>query len=120
VAASASAAPAPLAPEAACERGVGRMLGSLRAPLDITAWVTTGTPELDAFGRLLEALFARYERLAPGKIHARVIRDGDADQRAAATEAGLVEGVLGERGGPPRRRGDADPRRNLPGLLPPG
>jgi hypothetical protein len=79
------------------------MLGSLRAPLDVTAWVTTGTPELDAFGRLLEALFARYERLAPGKIHARVIRDGDADQRAAATEAGLVEGVLGERGGVARR-----------------
>ncbi len=90
--------PAPSA-EIACQRGVVHLLGTLREPMEVTAWVTTGAPKLDAFSRTLGDVLASYERLAPGKFHHRVVEATTDEQRAEAKNAGLQETLFGDDAG---------------------
>jgi hypothetical protein len=74
----------------ACEVGTARVLEALRAPVEVTVWASSGLPEVAAFARRLDHLFAGYERLAPGKVVHRVV-DPKTDTELAEAKA---DGIL--------------------------
>ena len=49
-------------------KGSGRLLSSLKTPIQIDAYIKTGLPQLDAFVRDLTDLLKEYEREGKGKF----------------------------------------------------
>jgi hypothetical protein len=84
---------------ASCPGVAARVLRSLQTPVTVTAYVTHGTPKLDAFDAALLALLEGYRRTAPDRVNLTVVDVTTDAQRAAAKEAGLHEVAFGERDG---------------------
>ncbi len=77
-------------------KGSGRLLGSLKTPIQIDAYVKTGLPQLDAFVRDLTDLLKEYEREGKGKFKFTLIEPNTDELRDQAKEAGLQEQPFGE------------------------
>ncbi len=77
-------------------QGSGRLLGSLKSPVQIDAYIKTGLPQLDAFVRDLTDLLKEYERAGKGKFKFTLIEPTTDELRAQAKEAGLQEQPFGE------------------------
>ncbi len=77
-------------------KGSGRLLGSLKTPLQVDAYVKTGLPQLDAFVRDLTDLLKEYEREGKGKFKFTIIEPNTDELREQAKEAGLQEQPFGE------------------------
>ena len=76
--------------------GTPALLASLQQGLEIDAYITRGTPKLDAFDRDLEALLMEYKRHGNGRVTYRVIEAKGEDARRKAKDLGLVEQPFGE------------------------
>lgn len=77
-------------------QGSGRLLGTLKQPIEIEAYITRGLAKLDAFTRDLEDLLKEYERAGGGKFRYRLIEAKTDEQKQAAKEAGLKEAAFGD------------------------
>ncbi len=77
-------------------QGSGRLLGTLKQPMDVEVYVTRGLAKLDAFVFDLEDLLKEYERAGGGKFRYKLIEAKTDEQREAAKEAGLKEAAFGE------------------------
>lgn len=77
-------------------KGSARLLGTLKQPLEVDAYVTRGLAKLNAFVRDLEDLLKEYERAGGGKFRYLIIEPKTEDLRSAAKEAGLKEAAFGE------------------------
>ncbi|HKY34333.1 MAG TPA: Gldg family protein [Polyangiaceae bacterium] len=77
-------------------KGSGRLLSSLKTPIQIDAYVKTGLPQLDAFVRDLTDLLKEYEREGKGKLKFTLIEPNTDELREQAKEAGLQEQPFGE------------------------
>jgi ABC-type uncharacterized transport system involved in gliding motility auxiliary subunit len=77
-------------------KGSGRLLSSLKTPIQIDAYVKTGLPQLDAFVRDLTDLLKEYEREGKGKFKFTLIEPNTDELREQAKEAGLQEQPFGE------------------------
>jgi ABC-type uncharacterized transport system involved in gliding motility auxiliary subunit len=77
-------------------QGSGRLLGSLKSPVQIDAYVKTGLPQLDAFVRDLTDLLKEYERAGKGKFKFTLIEPNTDELRQQAKDAGLQEQPFGE------------------------
>jgi ABC-type uncharacterized transport system involved in gliding motility auxiliary subunit len=77
-------------------QGSGRLVGSLKSPLHVDAYVTKGLPKLDAFVRDLTDLLKLYQQRGGGKFEYTLIEAKTEDQRQAAKEAGLKDVAFGE------------------------
>ena len=77
-------------------QGSGRLIGTLKGPMSVEAYVTRGLPKLDAFVRDLTDLLKLYERAGGGKFTYTIIEAKNEDQKAAAKEAGLQDAAFGE------------------------
>ena len=77
-------------------QGSGRLVGSLKSPLHVDAYVTKGLPKLDAFVRDLTDLLKLYQQRGGGKFEYTIIEAKTEDQRQAAKEAGLKDVAFGE------------------------
>lgn len=72
-------------------RGTVRLLGTLKDPMKVDFYATTGTPLLDDFVSHMRALLAEYERAAQGKLHFVVTDVKTRQERRRAEQAGVVE-----------------------------
>jgi gliding motility-associatede transport system auxiliary component len=70
--------------------GSGRLLGTLRSPLEVDAYVTKGLPQLDVFVTDLTNLLKEYERAGHGKFKFTIINADTDELRQQAKDAGLV------------------------------
>ena len=77
-------------------QGSGRLLSTLKSPIQIDAYVKTGLPQLDAFVRDLTDLLKEYERAGKGKFKFTVIEPNTDELRQQATDAGLQAQPFGE------------------------
>jgi ABC-type uncharacterized transport system involved in gliding motility auxiliary subunit len=77
-------------------QGSGRLLSTLKSPIQLDAYVKKGLPQLDAFVRDLTDLLKEYERAGKGKFKFTVIEPNTDELRAQAKEAGLQEQPFGE------------------------
>src|SRR3954471_10164672 len=77
-------------------QGSARLVGSLKTPLHVDAYVTKGLPKLDAFVRDLTDLLKLYQQKGSGKFEYTIIEAKTEDQRQAAKEAGLKDVAFGE------------------------
>jgi ABC-type uncharacterized transport system involved in gliding motility auxiliary subunit len=77
-------------------QGSGRLLQSLKTPVQVDAYVKTGLPQLDAFVRDLTDLLKEYERAGKGKFKFTLIEPNTDELRQQAKEAGLQEQPFGE------------------------
>ncbi len=77
-------------------KGSGRLLSSLKTPIQVDAYVKTGLPQLDAFVRDLTDLLKEYEREGKGKFKFTLIEPNTDELREQAKEAGLQEQPFGE------------------------
>ena len=77
-------------------KGSGRLLSSLKTPIQIDAYIKTGLPQLDAFVRDLTDLLKEYEREGKGKFKFTLIEPNTDELREQAKEAGLAEQPFGE------------------------
>jgi len=77
-------------------KGSARLLGSLKTPIQIDAYIKTGLPQLDAYVRDLTDLLKEYERNGGGKFKFTLIEPNTDDLRDQAKEAGLQEQPFGE------------------------
>jgi ABC-type uncharacterized transport system involved in gliding motility auxiliary subunit len=77
-------------------QGSGRLLQSLKSPVEIDAYVKTGLPQLDAFVRDLTDLLKEYERAGKGKFKFTLIEPNTDELRQQAKDAGLQEQPFGE------------------------
>jgi ABC-type uncharacterized transport system involved in gliding motility auxiliary subunit len=77
-------------------KGSGRLLSSLKTPIQIDAYVKTGLPQLDNFVRDLTDLLKEYEREGKGKFKFTLIEPNTDELREQAKEAGLQEQPFGE------------------------
>jgi len=77
-------------------KGSGRLLSSLKTPIQVDAYIKTGLPQLDAFVRDLTDLLKEYEREGKGKFKYTLIEPNTDDLREQAKEAGLQEQPFGE------------------------
>jgi ABC-type uncharacterized transport system involved in gliding motility auxiliary subunit len=77
-------------------QGSGRLVGSLKSPLHVDAYVTKGLPKLDAFVRDLTDLLKLYQQRGGGKFEYTIIEAKTEEQRQAAKEAGLKDVAFGE------------------------
>jgi ABC-type uncharacterized transport system involved in gliding motility auxiliary subunit len=77
-------------------KGSGRLLGSLKTPIQVDAYIKTGLPQLDAFVRDLTDLLKEYEREGKGKFKFTLIEPNTDELRDQAKEAGLQEQPFGE------------------------
>ena len=77
-------------------KGSGRLLGSLKTPIQVDAYIKTGLPQLDAFVRDLTDLLKEYEREGKGKFKFTLIEPNTDELREQAKEAGLQEQPFGE------------------------
>jgi ABC-type uncharacterized transport system involved in gliding motility auxiliary subunit len=77
-------------------QGSGRLIQSLKTPIQVDAYVKTGLPQLDAFVRDLTDLLKEYERAGKGKFKFTIIEPNTDELREQAKEAGLQEQPFGE------------------------
>jgi gliding motility-associatede transport system auxiliary component len=77
-------------------QGSARLVGTLKSPLHVDAYVTKGLPKLDAFVRDLTDLLKLYQGHGGGKFEYSIIEAKSEEQRAAAKEAGLRDLAFGE------------------------
>jgi ABC-type uncharacterized transport system involved in gliding motility auxiliary subunit len=77
-------------------KGSGRLLGSLKTPIQVDAYVKTGLPQLDTFVHDLTDLLKEYEREGKGKFKFTLIEPNTDELRDQAKEAGLQEQPFGE------------------------
>jgi ABC-type uncharacterized transport system involved in gliding motility auxiliary subunit len=77
-------------------KGSGRLLGSLKTPIQVDAYIKTGLPQLDAYVRDLTDLLKEYERSGNGKFKFTLIEPKTDELRDQAKEAGLQEQPFGE------------------------
>jgi len=76
--------------------GSGRLLQSLKSPIQVDAYVKTGLPQLDSYVRDLTDLLKEYERAGNGKFKFTLIEPNSDELRQQAKDAGLQEMQLGE------------------------
>lgn len=76
--------------------GSGRLIRSLKSPIQIDAYVTTGTAQLDAFVRDLTDLLKEYEHAGKGKFQFALIEPKTDELREKAKDAGLQDVAFGE------------------------
>jgi ABC-type uncharacterized transport system involved in gliding motility auxiliary subunit len=72
-------------------QGSARLVGSLKSPLTVDAYVTKGLPKLDAFVRDLTDLLSLYQRQGGSKFNYTIIEAKTEDQRQAAKDGGLQD-----------------------------
>jgi ABC-type uncharacterized transport system involved in gliding motility auxiliary subunit len=72
-------------------QGSGRLVRSLKSPIQVDAYVKTGLPHLDAFVRDLRDLLKQYEIDGGGKFKYTIIEANTDELREQAKEAGLQE-----------------------------
>jgi gliding motility-associatede transport system auxiliary component len=77
-------------------QGSGRLLTTLKQPMDVEVYVTRGLAKLDAFVADLDDMLKEYERAGGGKFRYKLIEAKTDEQRDAAKEAGLKEAAFGE------------------------
>lgn len=77
-------------------QGSGRLVKSLKEPVQVDVYVKTGLAQLDAFVRDLTDLLKEYERNGGGKFKYTVIEPSTDEQREKAREEGLQEQPFGE------------------------
>ena len=77
-------------------QGSGRLLGTLKQPMEVDVYVTRGLAKLDAFVADLDDMLKEYERAGGGKFRYKLIEAKTDEQRDAAKEAGLKEAAFGE------------------------
>jgi len=77
-------------------QGSARLVGTLKSPLHVDAYVTKGLPKLDAFVRDLTDLLKLYQQRGGSKFEYTIIEAKSDDQRQAAKEAGLKDVAFGE------------------------
>lgn len=73
-----------------CADSTARVVASLRSPLRITAYVTTGHPKLKAFADRVRAVLGELRAAGPG-VNVAVVDTKDPAHAAKAKEAGLLE-----------------------------
>jgi ABC-type uncharacterized transport system involved in gliding motility auxiliary subunit len=71
--------------------GSGRLIGTLKNPIQVDAYVRTGLPQLDAFVADLTDLLKEYEAAGKGKFKFTLIEANTDALREQAKEAGLQE-----------------------------
>jgi ABC-type uncharacterized transport system involved in gliding motility auxiliary subunit len=71
--------------------GSARLVGTLKTPLRVEAYVTKGLPKLDAFVRDLTDLLKLYQQKGSSKFDYTIIEAKSEEQRQAAKEAGLKD-----------------------------
>jgi ABC-type uncharacterized transport system involved in gliding motility auxiliary subunit len=72
-------------------QGSGRLLSTLKQPIQVDAYVKTGLPQLDAFVADLTDLLKEYEAAGKGKFKFTLIEANTDELRSQAKEAGLQE-----------------------------
>lgn len=72
-------------------QGSGRLLSTLKQPIQVDAYVKRGLPQLDAFVSDLTDLLKEYEAAGKGKFKFTLIEANTDELRAQAKEAGLQE-----------------------------
>jgi ABC-type uncharacterized transport system involved in gliding motility auxiliary subunit len=72
-------------------QGSARLVESLKDPIQVEAYITKGSAQLDTFVRDLVDLLKEYERGGKGKFKFTLIEAKTEEQREAAKEAGLQE-----------------------------
>lgn len=77
-------------------QGSGRLVKSLKEPLQVDVYVKTGLAQLDAFVRDLTDLLKEYERNGGGKFKYTIIEPTTDEQKEKAREEGLQEQPFGE------------------------
>src|SRR5690606_20416092 len=77
-------------------QGSGRLVRSLKEPVQVDAYVKTGLAQLDAFVRDLTDLLKEYERQGGGKFKFSIIEPKTDEAREKAREAGVSEQPFGE------------------------
>lgn len=77
-------------------QGSGRLLGTLKQPMEAEVYVTRGLAKLDAFVDDLDDLLKEYERAGDGNFRYKLIEAKTEEQRKAAKEAGLKQAAFGE------------------------
>lgn len=77
-------------------QGSGRLVRSLKEPVQLDVYVKTGLAQLDAFVRDLTDLLKEYERAGGGKFKYTVIEPKTDEQKEKAREDGLQEQPFGE------------------------
>jgi len=77
-------------------QGSARLVGTLKSPLQVDAYVTKGLPKLDAFVRDLTDLLKLYQQRGGSKFQYTLIEAKSEEQRQAAKEAGLKDVAFGE------------------------
>jgi len=76
--------------------GSGRLVRSLKEPVQVDAYVARGTAQLDAFVRDLTDLLKEYERNGGGKFHFTLIDANTEELKERAKDAGLEPMTFGE------------------------
>lgn len=71
--------------------GSGRLLSTLKQPIQVDAYIKTGLPQLDAFVGDLTDLLKEYERAGKGKFKFTLIEANTDELRQQAKDAGLQE-----------------------------
>jgi len=77
-------------------QGSARLVESLKDPIQVEAYITKGSAQLDTFVRDLVDLLKEYERGGKGKFKFTLIEARTEEQREAAKEAGLQEMAFAE------------------------
>lgn len=77
-------------------QGSGRLVRSLKEPVQVDAYVKTGLAQLDAFVRDLTDLLKEYERQGGGNFKFNIIEPKTDEAREKAREAGVSEQPFGE------------------------
>jgi ABC-type uncharacterized transport system involved in gliding motility auxiliary subunit len=77
-------------------QGSARLIGTLKSPIQVDAYVTKGLPKLDAFVRDLTDLLKLYQQRGGSKFQYTLIEAKSEEQRQAAKEAGLKDIAFGE------------------------
>jgi ABC-type uncharacterized transport system involved in gliding motility auxiliary subunit len=77
-------------------QGSGRLIKSLKSPVQADVYITKGLAQLDTFVRDLTDLMKEYERAGGGKFKYTLIEPKTDELREKAKEAGLEELAFGE------------------------
>jgi len=77
-------------------QGSGRLVKSLKEPVQVDVYVKTGLAQLDAFVRDLTDLLKEYERNGGGKFKYTIIEPTTDEQKEKAREEGVQEQPFGE------------------------
>src|SRR5258706_9379384 len=77
-------------------QGSARLVGTLKSPIQVDAYVTKGLPKLDAFVRDLTDLLKLHQQRGGAKFQYSIIEAKSEEQRQAAKEAGLKDVAFGE------------------------